>query len=909
MGREDEQRTLDALVSGARVGRSGVLVLSGDPGIGKSALLGYAVDRADGFQLLRHAGTKVEHELPFAGLARVLQPLLDGLDDLPPPQARALGVALARRTDGVADRFAVSAAALTLVTRAAESGPLALVVDDAHLLDTSSAQALTFVARRVLVDSVLILAALRLDEGEAWSGLPTLSLAPLDEATAGRLADATADAALTSVQRARIVTLSAGNPLAIRAMAEEPDRAAEPPFGQAATVPRVVAEAFARRTVGLAGDAAKVLEVVVVADGDFPTVARACATAGLDLAHLADAEDRGLVTVTPYRVDVTHPLVGSAVYSSIPAGERRRLHALVADSLSPGDTDRRSWHHSEAVVGLDAAVADEMDGVGRRASTRGALAVASSAFERAATLSADPDRRARRFLAAGEAAWSAGQDARAPALLGEAARHASSAVQRARALAMAGQVAARGGSLRAARDLLLTAAEAAVAEAPEEALLMFAGAIDACFYLLDASGALAAAERAARVSEAAGLGAGHRSAAISSIAVGMARALAGEPDPAALRTGVDALTALPDPTPQEADWAVTGLLYLREPGAARDLLRDMVESRRRNSEVGQLPHLLFHLARDDATTNRWSRAEALYTEAAGLAREFGQLTELGASLVGLAAVHSRQGRAEECRLEAAEATQVGAGRELNLVSVWTGFALAELDLSLGDVESAIAGFTALDGLLEDLGLGDPDLSPGPELVEALMRAGERARAVAVDAAFQARARRRARPWSLARAARSAALLASDDDLDDLFGTALQLHDEGVDTFERARTLLLYGARLRRARRRSDSRTPLGEARDLFDALGAVRWAAAAASELRATGLRSRAAREPGPSAALTARELQIADLLAEGRTTREAAAALFLSPKTVEYHLRHVYTKLGITSRQELRAHVRDLSD
>ncbi|WP_035940965.1 hypothetical protein, partial [Knoellia aerolata] len=238
---------------------------------------------------------------------------------------------------------------------------------------------------------------------------------------------------------------------------------------------------------------------------------------------------------------------------------------------------------------------------------------------------------------------------------------------------------------------------------------------------------------------------GHR--AIASIAVGMARALAGEPDSEALRTGVDALAALPDPTPQEADWAVTGLLYLRESGAARDLLRDTIETRRRNSELGQLPHLLFHLARNDATTNRWSRAEALYVEAVGLAREFGQLTELGASLTGLAALHSRQGRVEECHREAAEARRVGEGRELNMASVWTGFALAELDLSLGDVESAIAGFTAVDELLADLRVGDPDLSPGPELVEALLRAGDRERAVAVDAAFQARARRRGRPWS------------------------------------------------------------------------------------------------------------------------------------------------------------------
>ncbi|KGN40569.1 AAA family ATPase, partial [Knoellia aerolata] len=428
MGREDEQRTLDALLSGARVGRSGVLVLSGDPGIGKSALLAHAVERATGFLLLRGVGTKAEHDLPFAGLARVLQSLVDGVDDLPEPQARALGVALAVRTDGVADRFAVSAAALTLVTRAAESGPLAVVLDDAHLLDTPSAQALAFVARRVLVDSVVVLAAVRPGETDVWGGLPTLHLGPLDADAASRLADDAAGTPLSAEQRARVTAVSAGNPLAIRALAQEPGGVGDLPFGQTVTVPRVVADAFARRTAGLEADALRVLQVVVVADGDLPTISAACGSAGLDLGHLARAEDLGIVSVTPYRVDVTHPLVASAVYVTIPAGERRLLHALVADSLSPGDVDRRAWHRSEAAVGLDDTVALEMEEVGRRASTRGAFAVASSALERAATLSATPDERARRFLAAGEAAWLAGEDSRAPGLLDEAARHAPTGV-------------------------------------------------------------------------------------------------------------------------------------------------------------------------------------------------------------------------------------------------------------------------------------------------------------------------------------------------------------------------------------------------------------------------------------------------------------------------------------------------
>ena len=224
----------------------------------------------------------------------------------------------------------------------------------------------------------------------------------------------------------------------------------------------------------------------------------------------------------------------------------------------------------------------------------------------------------------------------------------------------------------------------------------------------------------------------------------MGRIVAGEPGARSwLRAGVDALDR-PDPDGSEPDWAVTGLLYLRETGAARDLLRDTIEDRRRRSLLGQLPHLLFHLARSDATTERWSHAESAYGEAVELAREFGQLTELGASLAGLAAVRARQGRAEECRALAAEATQVGLGRDVRMVAAWTGFALAELDLSLGDVGAAVTGFTALVDLLDDLGVGDPDLWPGPELVEALLQAGERDRAVGVDAAFRERGGRSAR---------------------------------------------------------------------------------------------------------------------------------------------------------------------
>lgn len=900
IGREDEQRTLDALLSGARVGRSGVLVLSGEAGIGKSALLSYARDAAEGFRVLTANGTSAEHDLPFSGLGRLLAPLVAAVDDLPEPQAQALGVALALRTGGTVDRFAVSAAAHTLVTRAGESEPVGIVVDDAHLLDTPSAQALAFVARRLLVDSVFVLAAVRPGVSDIWDDLPTRHLPPLDTQAAERLADQAANSGLTPEQRRRVTAICAGNPLAIRALAQEPEGIGDTPFGGVVTVPRVVADAYARRTAGLQEDELRLLRLVVIADGDLQTVAAASAAEGLSLERLGRAEALGILTVSPYRIDFTHPLVASAVYAATPPDVRRRLHTLVADSLAPSEEDRRAWHRSEAALGPDEEVARALDQVGARASGRGAYAVASSAYERAATLSAGTAARARRFLAAGEAAWSAGDDHRAPALLDQAERNAARPVDRARARALAGQVAARGGSLARARDLLMSAAREAGPDAPDEALLMYAAAVDVCFYLLDAAGASAAAEGASVMLATRDGQRPGRAQAVASIAVGMGRIVAGESGADLIRSGLDTLAELPDPTEQESDWAVTGLLYLREAGAAGDLLRETIESRRRSALLGQLPHLLFHLARNDATTDRWSRAESLYSQAVELAREFGQLTELGASLAGLAALHARQGRVEECHRVAEEANRVGAGREVRMVTAWTGFALAELDVSRGEVGAAVTGFTDLAGLLQDLDVGDPDLWPGPELVEVLLRVGMRGRAVEVDAAFQERAVRKGQAWSLARAARASALLAGDDELDERFGEALRWHAAGPDTFERARTLLLYGGRLRRARRRVDARGHLREARAAFDGLGARLWADVASAELQATGVRARA-RSTGPVLELTARELQVAQLLAEGRTTREAAAALFLSPKTVEYHLRRVYTKLDITSREELR--------
>jgi len=907
VGRAQAQREVEALLAGARLGQSGVLVVRGEAGIGKSALIEDAVARATGLRLLRACGSEAERELPFAGLATLLRPVLDQIESLPAPQAEALGVALALREGTAADRFAISAGVLTLLTRVGEERPTAVVVDDAHLLDRPSADALAFVARRLIADPLLVLVALRPDETDAWDGLPVLDLGRLDDTTAREVVRASRHA-LTEEQTGRIVELAAGNPLVLRTLADRPDSLAALPPGlplaASEHLSSVATAAFGMRVERLDPDLAGAVRVVAVAGEDLATVGRTCAVAGIPIEGLAAAEEAGLIETGPDRVAFVHPLARTAVYAATPAAVRRRLHELVAGILPPGDADRRAWHLSAATLGPDESVAAELDAVARRAATRGAYAVAASASERAALHSDTSESAGHRLLAAGEAAWLSGDDPRATAVLAEAGRHTTTRELRARVRAVTGLAAARSGRLGQAYTELLGAADEAGTDVVGEALVMYAEVVEVCYYLLDVTAATAVADRLESLLSEPGVAAraGARSEAIASIAIGIARTLEGASGIEHLRRGVELLAALPlDQHRARSAWEVLGPLYLRESDAERDLVQRAVSERRAAGSIGELPHLLFHLARADATGDRWERAEAAYGEAIAHARESRQATELAANLAGLCWLHARQGRVAECQAVGAEA----GAHDVHSVTAWVGFAFAELDLSRGAVAEAVDGFESMAGLLADRGVGDPDLSPVPELVEARIRRGDEIGADPTVAAYLARAEVKGSPWSLARAARVRALLSPDADVDVAFEAALAQHALTPDRFETARTRLLYGERLRRMRRRADCRIQLRAAMEDFERLGAQRWSDVASAELDASGLHVRR-RETGPVVDLTARELQIALLLADGQTTRQAAASLFLSPKTVEYHLRHVYTKLGITSREELAARMRN---
>ena len=913
VGREVELRALEALCAGARLGQSGVLLLTGEAGIGKTALLEYVAEHTHDLRLLRATGTVGEQDLPFAGLAQLLRPLAHEIDRLPAPQADALGVALALRSGAPTERFAIGAATLGLLTLSAEEQPLAVLVDDAHLLDRPSQQAITFAARRLLAEPIVVLAASRTGEPSPFAagGLPELAVTRLAPDAAAALAQEASVVQLSPRVRAQITSFSGGNPLAIQELSRHPAELEALAPDSVAPIPATMTTLLEKRVAALPSATRTVVLLAAVADGDLPVIARVCDSVGVTVDDLAPAERAGLLRVVLDRVEFAHPLARAASYTAALPDQRRAMHQSVALALPDSAADRRAWHRCEAALGPDPEVASEIEQVGRRASGRGAFAVAATAHERAARLSSDDSDRATRFLAAGEAAWFAGEDHRATGLLVEATLHDSSPRLRARARGAHGLIAARGGLLVQARDMLISAADEAAGVDPAQALLMYADAVDACFYLLDPAGSSTAADRLqamlARLSPADPADEELRSAmAIGLIAIGMARVFAGESGAEQIRAGVAAFAEDDAQHRLQSAWELLGVLYLRESATGRDLLQRAVDRRRELSAIGTLPHLLFHLARDDATTDRWQRAAAGYGEAITIARELGQTTELGAALAGLAWLSGRQGRAKECRAAAAEALEIGRAHQLEVATVWSRFALAELDLSTGDAAAAASGFADLGKRLDELGVRDVDLSPVPELVEAQLRTGQE-RLVQEASAYVERARHKGGPWALARAARVRGLLAADEDIDAEFEEALDRHAETPDRYEAARTRLVYGERLRRARRRVDARVQLQTALEEFERLGAQTWADVALAELRATGVNAQR-RESGPVIELTPRELQIALLLSEGRTTREAAAALFVSPKTVEYHLRHVYTKLGVGSRAELAERMRESS-
>ena len=483
LGRERERRALDDALASARAGRSAVLALVGEAGIGKTALLDYAADTAAGMRILRARGVELEMHLPFSGLFELLRPALHMLERIPKPRAAALESALALRPGTSGERFAVGAATLSLLAAFAEEAPVLVLLDDAHLLDGSTAEALGFALRRLLAEPLAAVLAVReheaslLDDGD----LPTLDVGGLEPDAAAQLLGEVSPAVAARLYRA-----TAGNPLALTELARDTSRLGMSAIDAPIPVPAKVSRAFVRRADALDLSTRRLLVLLAADDaGHVPTLERAAHSLDLDLSEMGAAEEAGLIRLGAGLVEFRHPLVRAAIYSTALPEHRRDAHRALAGALPDRDADRRAWHLAAAAIGIDETASSALEQAATRARARSAYAVSSAAFERSARLAANDDRRGRLLAAAAEDAWLAGFASRAVELLEEARALAADDRLLVQIDSLRGQIAIRRGPVMEGYAILVAAAERVSTATPDIAISLLADAVDACFYAGD----------------------------------------------------------------------------------------------------------------------------------------------------------------------------------------------------------------------------------------------------------------------------------------------------------------------------------------------------------------------------------------------------------------------------------------
>jgi DNA-binding CsgD family transcriptional regulator len=903
LGRANERDALDRVLGRVRGGQSAVLVIRGEAGVGKTALLHHCARQASGFRVARVAGVESEMELPFAGLHQLCAPMLERLGALPEPQQAALGVALGLASGAAPDRFLVALAALSLLAEVAAERPLLCLVDDAHWLDAVSGQVLGFVARRLLAESMAIVFAVRepSDERELV-GLPELVLQGLPEEDARALLATVLPGRIDESVRDRLVAETRGNALAIlelpRALA-----AANVPGGfeldGARASPGHIEESFLRRLEALPHDARMLLLVAAAEPADDPLLVwRAAEELGIASAQAAAEPAQGLLAIGE-RVRFRHPLVRSAVYRSATPQDRRLVHLALANATDARvDPDRRAWHMAQATTAPDERVAAELQRSAARAQARGGLGAAAAFQERAATLSPEPSRRAARMLAAATAKRDAGALDAALRLLGAVDPESLDELGRARVAMLHGQI---------AFDQFRSD--------------------EAARYLADAAGRLEPM--------AAGLA---RKTHLEALGAAM---WTGERDgPAGTRTIAQA--ALRAPPPQGAPAATDALLD----GCALLLTEGHVAaaaSLRQARELLLAPqpatddhaHWLWFAVAGNAITvvqelwdaDAWRALTARHEQ---FARDRGALVQLQFALDMGAWVHalagdltrSAQALEEERRIAEATGNRSISSTEM-VVAAWRGQeekAARLIDATMREApqRGRVAGFAAYASATLHNGLGrhaeardaarcafEPDhLGFGPfvvpELAEAAARTGDDALLASVHAWLTERTRVTRTPWSLGTEARVRALMSEGETAERAYRDAL--HRLGATRLrpELARAHLLYGEWLRREGRRVDARAQLRAAHEILAAVGMEAFAERARRELLATGEKVRR-RAFDQRDELTGQERQIAALARDGLSNPEIGARLFLSSRTVEWHLGKVFAKLGIASRMDLR--------
>jgi DNA-binding CsgD family transcriptional regulator/tetratricopeptide (TPR) repeat protein len=898
IGRRAECVLLDQIIGAVRSGQSQALVVHGEPGVGKTALLDYLAVQALGYRVVRSGGVQSEMELPFAGLHQLCVPLLDRLDDLPEPQAGALRTIFGLSSGTTPDRFLVGLAVLNLLSEAAQERPLLCLVDDYQWLDAASAQVLAFVARRLDAESVGLVMATRLI-GRELEGLPELVVDGLAEAEAGALLDTVLSGPVDARVREQLIAETRGNPLALLELPRGLTAAQlAGGFGLPGAGPLTsrIEENFADR-VGLLPERTRWLLLIAASDpsGDSALLWRAADRLGIDADAATPAIDAGLLELGA-RVRFRHPLARSAVYRSSSLQERRRIHGALAEVTDPRmDPDRRAWHRAQAVAGPDVEVAEELEQSAGRARARGGLAAAASFLSRAATLTLDPALRAGRALSAAETHLQSGSYDAVVDLLMMAQAGPLTDFQNAQADLVRAQLAfvtSRGSD---AAPLLLRAAQRLEPIDPELSRATYLDALSAAIF----AGRLASpGGNVAEVARAAGSAPPRPANGVPDLLLDGLAASFNSGFTTALPTLRAALreVSVEPPSEDELRWlwlACTAALRVWDDERWDVLSARHVELARRVGALSDLPLALTSRAYLLLFRGDLEGAVAMADEVQAIKESAGTAMAPYIAL-GLAALRGAEDRLAQLFEEtAASVTQRGEGVGITFAE-WSR---ALLYNGLRRYDDALAAAErATDFPLDPSSL----IWPLTELIEAAVRVEKRDVAVAAYETFAAMAGHSATDWALGLLARSKALLSEGREAEDLYRESIQRLGRTQLRVDLARARLLFGEWLRRERRHREAREELRAACSMFETMGVDAFAERTSHELRAAGGTARQRVDASRYDDLTPQEVQIARMARDGLSNPEIAGRLFISPHTVQYHLRKVYTKLGVTSRKQL---------
>jgi DNA-binding CsgD family transcriptional regulator len=901
LGRAREQEVLDDLLAQARGGHGAVLVIRGEAGVGKTRLLSHCAEHGLDFQLRRTAGVQTEMQLPFASLHQLCRPILDRVGSIPPPQAGALSVALGLIEGETPDPFLVSLAALSLLSESASQQPMLCLVDDAQWVDSASGQAFAFVARRLLADSIAMVFAVREPTANReLDGLPELRLEGLAEDDASALLRTVIPGRLDPRVRDRLLTETRGNPLALL---ELPRRLSSTQLPGAFVVrderelPERIEDAFLARLEALSREARLLLLLAAAEPADDPLLVwRAADRLGIDASAAEATESEGLLSVDS-GVRFRHPLVRSAIYRAASPQDRRAVHLALAESIDPvTEPDRRAWHLAAATIAPDEAVALELERSAGRARARGGLSAAAAFLRRSVELTADRTARAERALAAAQASLHAGEFESALHVLQTADGFAVDELHRARADLVHAQIVSASGALDEVPALLLAAAERLEPLDPVLAREAYLDAWGAALFAGDRAGAdmreVSRVVRSRRLFRDDQRGSDLLLHAMSVLMTDGRQAAA-----PVIRHALREFLVEDLPVDRGMRWSVIASAAALEVWDIESRNAITMRQLQRARDAGALTPLAFGLngaAIAMAMTGRFEAALRLCAEASAVNQAIGiRVPPFGAML--LAALRGRESPAFTLLDEATrKAEESGSGFGLQWAH-WTG-ALLLNGLRRYD-EALDAAQRAWDAW--------PDwfvsIFASAELIEAAARLGRPHRAAESLERLRASASVGATEWAVGISERSTALLSEAAEAEPHYVSAIRSLGATPLHPELARTHLVYGEWLRREGRRVDAREQLRIAHAMFTDLGAEGFAERARDELLATGETVRK-RSQAHHEELTPQEAHVARLAADGRTNAEIGATLYLSPRTVEWHLKKVFLKLQINSRRALRS-------